>query len=313
MQGLELSQAFFEEYGKPMLEEQFPELMPYLATGLFGSGSECFGYDDIVSQDHDYEPCFCIFLPGVEIVDRRKEFLLERAYSKLPTEYRGIPRTKILPVGGARHGVFRISDFFLKAVGAEDGKLTMEQWLSIPEEALAEATNGRIFFDHWGEVSRIRNSLMYFPEDIRLKRLAGNLLLMAQAGQYNYRRCLLHGEEEAAQMAAVEFVKSALSVVFLLNRRYQPYYKWCFRTLRELSQLSHLCNPLYSLIATGNESKMAECKEVQIEAISKEIVSTLLNQGLTNQSLNELERQAYIVNAQIKDATLRNMHILAAV
>ena len=58
---------------------------------------------------------------------------------------------------------------------------------------------------------------------------------------------------------------------------------------------------------------MAECKEVQIEAISKEIVSALLNQGLTNQSLNELERQAYIVNDQIKDATLRNMHILAAV
>ena len=38
MNGLELSRAFFEECGRPMLETQFPELMPFLAAGLFGSG-----------------------------------------------------------------------------------------------------------------------------------------------------------------------------------------------------------------------------------------------------------------------------------
>ena len=63
MNGLELSRAFFEECGRPMLEAQFPDLMPYLAAGLFGSGSECFGYDDDVSRDHDFEPGFCLFLP----------------------------------------------------------------------------------------------------------------------------------------------------------------------------------------------------------------------------------------------------------
>ena len=90
MQGLDLSQAFFEEYGKPMLEEQFPELMPYLATGLFGSGSECFGYDDIVSHDHDYEPCFCIFLPGLTIVSHVSPFLRFTKYPfSQPSRKRG--------------------------------------------------------------------------------------------------------------------------------------------------------------------------------------------------------------------------------
>ena len=56
MNGLELSRAFFEECGMPMLTEQFSDLMPFLAAGLFGSGSECFGYDDDVSRDHDFEP-----------------------------------------------------------------------------------------------------------------------------------------------------------------------------------------------------------------------------------------------------------------
>ena len=29
MKGLELSRAYFGQFGRPMLEEQFPELLPY--------------------------------------------------------------------------------------------------------------------------------------------------------------------------------------------------------------------------------------------------------------------------------------------
>ena len=46
MQGLEISKLYFETYGRPMLEEQFPQVMPLLAAGLAGSGSECFSFDD---------------------------------------------------------------------------------------------------------------------------------------------------------------------------------------------------------------------------------------------------------------------------
>ena len=56
MNGLELAAAYFEEYGRPMLESEFPQLLPYLAVGLVGSGSECFGFDDDISRDHDMEP-----------------------------------------------------------------------------------------------------------------------------------------------------------------------------------------------------------------------------------------------------------------
>ena len=58
MKGLELSRSYFEEFGRPMLESQFPDLIPFLAAGLFGSGSECFGFDDLLSQDHDLSRVF---------------------------------------------------------------------------------------------------------------------------------------------------------------------------------------------------------------------------------------------------------------
>ena len=63
MKGLELSRKFYETYGAPMLHEKFPELEDKLAIGLVGDGSECFGYDDDISRDHDFEPGFCIFVP----------------------------------------------------------------------------------------------------------------------------------------------------------------------------------------------------------------------------------------------------------
>ena len=313
MNGLELSRAFFAEFGMPMLEREFPDQLPLLAAGLFGSGSECFGYDDSVSRDHDFEPGFCLFLPDESIVSRRTAFLMERAYAKLPREYLGVRREILSPVGGPRRGVLRISEFFSDKVGSPDGVLSLEQWLSIPENALAEATNGLIFFDAYGLVTEVRKRLSSFPEDVLRKRVAGNLLLMAQAGQYNYRRCLSHGELAAAQLAIVEFVESAMSAVFLLNRKYQPFYKWRFRAFRELPLLGDLADTFSFLLCSGNEDIIQTEKENMISEISLAVSSLLYEQELTGIPDPDLETQAYEVNNRIKDPNLRNSHILSAV
>ena len=313
MNGLELSRAFFEEYGRPMLKAPFPDLMPFLAAGLFGSGSECFGYDDDVSRDHDFEPGFCLFLPEEAVVDRRTAFLLERAYSKLPRTFGGVSRPVLQPVGGARHGVFRTTEFFQKLIGSPDGLLNLQEWLSIPEQALAEATNGELYFDSLGEVTRIRSALQFFPEDVRRKKLAGHLLLMEQAGQYNYARCLSHGETGAAQLAAGEFVSSAMSAVFLLNRRYQPFYKWRFRAFRELEKLSELAKPLEQILTSGNDAESAKTKMALIEQICAAVRAELRAQGLSDAQGEDLERHAYAVNDTIENSELRNLHVLAAI
>ena len=208
MTGLELGRAYWEAYGVPMIREQFPEYEEIIAAALTGSGSECYGFDDEVSRDHDFEPGFCLFIPGEEIVDRRTAFLLERAYAKLPAEFEGFTRQKLQPVGGQRHGVFRIDEYFTEKIGCPVEQMTMEQWLRLPEYALAEAVNGEVFRDDAGLLTDCRKALRDMPEDARRKRLTGRLLLMAQSGQYNYRRCLSHGEAGAAQLAVGEFVKT---------------------------------------------------------------------------------------------------------
>ena len=54
IKGLELAERFYLEYGAPMIKEKFPSLEGIIAAGLVGSCSECFGYDDGISRDHDF-------------------------------------------------------------------------------------------------------------------------------------------------------------------------------------------------------------------------------------------------------------------
>ncbi len=313
MKGLELSERFYLEFGAPMIHRDFPELEPMIAAGLAGSGSECFGYDDEFSQDHDFEPGFCLFIPDEDMIDSRTAFRLERAYAKLPKEFMGFRRSPLNPVGGNRHGVIRMSEFFKSKTGVLDSRITLKDWFFIPEQSLAEATNGKVFRDDLGRFTAIRRELAYMPADVRLKKLAGNLLVMGQTGQYNYKRCISRGDTAAAQLVMTEFVRSALNTIFLLNKTYIPYYKWSFRALKDLPLLSSLYGQLEYLISSTNSTDEAVKKEAVTEQICASVITVLNDQSITRFSGTEMEGHAYSVNNKVSDEEIRNLHILYAV
>ncbi len=309
MKGLELSEAFYKEYGEVMLARDFPDLLPHVAVGLVGAGSECLGFDDEASRDHDFEAGFCIFLPDEGTVDRAEAFRLERAYAALPKEFMGIKRSRLSPTGGDRHGVLRRADFLLEKTGTPDGHLTLRDFLYLPEQALLEATNGALFYDGDGAFTEIRTRLSYLPEDVRRKKLAGELLLMGQAGEYNLPRSLSRGDTAAAQLCATEFVKSALHFIFLLNRKYLPYYKWQFKALEAFPKLSRLSPSLLSLLCAPASENTRET----VKNLAEAFADALAEEGLIAKKRASLEEYAYAVNGGISDHTLRNLHILAGV
>ena len=313
MKGLELAEKYYHAFGESMIREQFPEWEGQIAAGLTGSGSECYGYDDSISADHDFEPGFCLFLPGEDVLDRRTAFQLERAYAKLPAEFEGYTRQKMAPAGGQRRGVFRREEYFREKLGCLPAEMTAADWLRLPDWALAEAVNGKIFRDDAGDMTRDREILRNMPEDIRRKRLAGHLLMMAQSGQYNYRRCLDHGETGAAQLAAGEFVNHAMAVAFLLEGRCMPYYKWSFRALKELPGGEDLGRSLEWLLSTGNVPEIAEDKYFCMEGIASDVIEKLQEQEMTKAVCGDLEKHAYSVNDSIADNGIRNLNILCCV
>ena len=144
----------------------------------------------------------------------------------------------------------RISDFYRRYTGSAGAPEELMQWLALPSHALAEATNGEVWRDDQGLFSSVRETLLTgMPEDVRLKKLAARVITMAQAGQYNYPRCVRHGELGAAMLALAEFVNAACGAVYLLNRRHMPYYKWQLRGMEGLERLAwmkerwNFCSP----------------------------------------------------------------------
>ena len=313
MKGIDLCRAYYKAYGEPMLQDKFPEVYAAAAVGLVGGGSECLGYDDEVSRDHDFEPSFCIFLRRGDFDDATL-FRLERAYASLPSEFEGVKRLDVQPVGGSRPGVIMIEDFLETKTGMNTVPSCDEDWFGIPEYSLRELTGGELFYDGAGTLSRIRANMSHYPQDVKLKKLAGYLLLAGQAGQYNYSRCISHGESGAAQLSAGEFVNHAMAITFLLAGKYMPYYKWRFRALRECSPLGELLSyPLEFLLTTDNSAKSVKIKSEVIEDIARMISDELCAQGLITATDSELERHAYAVNNKIKSVEIRNKHVLFAV
>ena len=311
MKGLEIAEKYYLEYGAPMMHEQFPELEGIVAVGLVGGGSECMGYDDEISRDHDFEPGFVLFLPPEEVVDRSLAFRLERAYAKLPAEFMGLKRNRDVSFDAGRHGVMRAADFFRSKVGDPEGDLSLEKWLTIPEHYLLEATNGKIFRDDLGIVTDVRRKLAYFPEDVRLKKLAGALMLAEQASNYNYERLLSRGDRAGAALAIGEYVREVISVIFLLARRYKPFYKWQFRALDDLPAYAPLIEDLESLLTTGNSTGEAVEKRSHIRRINGVLGEAIRAEGLSDYDGLHLDAFAHCVNGKIKDPSLRNMHIMA--
>ncbi len=309
MQGLEISRAFYRAYGRPMLEEQFPDVLGRIAVGLAGEGSECLGFDDELSRDHDFDAGFCLWIPAADA--EAYGFRLARAYARLPREFMGLRRSLVAPVGGDRHGVITVEDFYTRHLGAPTPPDTVERWLYTPSASLLAASNGEVFDDPLGAFSAVREVLRGgYPADIRRKKLAAHMVMAAQAGPYNYPRCLARGETGAAQLSVFEYVRHILSVIYLLNNRYEPFYKWAYRGLGDLPILGHIGDALTTLTETDNTPASAAVKAAMIEDISVLIITECTRQGLTEASCGDLEKHAYSILGGIRDATLRNRHIM---
>ena len=306
--GLTLSRRFFELYEDTLLKA-VPELSGRMAAGLCGEGSECYGFDDEVSEDHDFDPGFCLWLLPEDY--EKYGFRLYRAYEKLPREFEGRKRLPSDFIGPGRKGVFSIPEFYGRLLGCSRVPEDPMDWFRIPEYALSQATNGAVFRDPPGSFSRIREQLLLgYPQDVKLKKIAARAALMAQSGQYNYRRCLDHGEQEAAALSLQEFSGHCLAMLFLLNDTYMPYYKWQFRLLRELPFCRKEAEALSELILRG---PLKEGTGELVEEICKRIGSCLREQGLSDSPSDFLEAQGRSVTERIRDGRIRNMHLMEGV
>lgn len=262
---LERSREFYRQYGKHMLQEKFPEYVSRIAVGVVGEGSDCFGFDDFISADHDYAPGFSMWLTEADYKLIGSE--LQAAYDELVQKH-GLYGTEAGRLV-SRRKVTTVNRFYREILGtSENYELWAQESLhgrnreplslkGIEELCLAHATNGRIFRDDSGIFTLIRQNLRaYYPESERCVRIAAALHNFSQYAQSNYPRSMARKDDVTAGLCINKAVEVTMDLMYLLNKAYAPYYKWKKKGLETLPKLQEVI-PLLERAVILPEQKTA--------------------------------------------------------
>ena len=308
--GLSLARRFFQA-SLPVLNEHIPDIMARSAAGLVGEGSECLGVDDHISRDHDWGAAFCLWVPDELLASERER--IESAFALLPDAFEGHPVRMMPEARMGRVGPLPLRGFYRRFLGLDRAPATLQEWRAIPEYHLCSCTNGAVFMDSVGEFSAIREELLrYYPEDIRRKKIAARCMVMAQAGQYNLARALQRGETVTAMLASARFAEAALSMAFLLNRRFMPFYKWAPRLAQGLPILgTATVNILKKLAHTSWDDPNQAVPAVDaIESLCSAVAEELRRQGLASEPGSWLWPLGPSVQRGVKDPELRRLNVM---
>lgn len=298
LKGLELCRKYYEEYGTKMIGEKFPEYAGKIAVGLVGEGSDCMGYDDNISEDHDWGPDFCMWVTD-ETYEKIGERLKEE-YDKLPTEFMGYHRTKSAQ-GYGRRGVMTISGFYKRILNCE--RYEDIDWRMVDDYALATALNGEVFRDDEGIFSEFRNKLLQgYPESIRFLKLAEDAAKVSQNGQYNYFRMIKRNDRLTADILLAECIKNAMKLQHHICNVYPPHDKWLHRSLmglpggmeldRILSELHHCMNGMDSNMnndVNTDTSAAAATVENRVKELTEQLGSFFAAEMYENCDISDID------------------------
>ncbi len=265
---LHVCKRFYEMYGAKMIHEEFPDYEARIAVGLVGEGSECFGYDDAISRDHDFALGFCLWLSEEDY--RSIGAMVQKSYEQLLVDFgddflykNGIeaPTNSVNKVLSHRRGVSSVREFYENLLGVkvqktpEGGYILPDSWRQISEEKLAAATNGMVFRDDTGAFTKIRESLLeYYPTKVWMMRLAEKLHGFAQTAQTNYARMMARQDYVTASLCVTKGMQYTMEIIYLLNQKYAPYYKWMRKGMQSLSLIDSVAPILDRIAVIPNQA-----------------------------------------------------------
>lgn len=313
--GLTISREYYEAVGLPMLKDKYAGYYDQMTIGHLGEGSDCYGFDDVISRDHDWGIGFSIWLED-ELYDQIGESLTQD-YEELPKTWNGYERLTLL-TGRHRIGVHKVSDYIKYYIGVKaysewkaTGKLTRESFLQMESYQLAVLCNGDIYHvNDDSELIRLRQYLMQFYDDSTLcVLLAEHICRFGQNAQYNYSRMRQRGDDLSAWMMLAEGMKEALKVGYLCNQIYAPHDKWLVKGAETFTRLPELIEKIQSIYQaetirlrnqdsiTDPDQKNAEIVDQMIEELAVTLLEELLEQGyIGNARLITLSDGDYLDN-----------------
>ena len=194
VKALEASKNAFYMVKDDIFSDGLEDLLGRVSIGLVGPGSECYGYDDEISSDHDWGIGFCIWMDPRDYEGFGKVIYGKYVESLNQKSSAGDLKMRIRRAGESfprRIGPLDYKKFYQSIFADFTYPKTNSQWLNTRESDLSIATNGAVFIDNNKNFSTIRDHLLaYYPEDIIYKKLSYHLFFLGQMIQYNFFRSI---------------------------------------------------------------------------------------------------------------------------
>ena len=327
--GITLNRRLYWEVVRPLLDRHLPHL-PHSAS-LIGYGSDVFGYDTIMSTDHNWGPRLQLFL-GEEDYVTQVAAVDEMLRYNLPPKFAGYSVHYTLPdpndngtqrraeyTGGPINHLLElrtVDDYFKNRLGVTPSKpLTPQDWLALPEQKLLEMTSGQVYYDGLGTLAPARIRFVYYPRAVWLAKLAAQWHRIAEEEAFMGRTGELD-DELGSWIIAARLVRDLIRLSFLYARRYAPYSKWLGTAFSQLPIAAELAPLLLEVRHAGDwrtrEHSLIAAYSLLAEEHNRQGITPRLDSRTRDYFGRPYQvlfagRFAKAITAQIPDPTLRGL------
>lgn len=288
--GLQLNKGFYFDIIKPLIYKHYPNIR--YAAALTGHCSDAFGFDDYKSTDHVWGPRLQIFL-NEENFSELKDKLDTLFKYNLPFQYKGFPTNYKSVEGWFSNAymqykeVYPINHFIeietansfvnRDIVINKDWQIDFNDWLTFPIQNLFELTSGEIFYDGTGELTKARQALGFFPDEVLILRIF--ILWKAISEEQAFiGRCAEKNDKIGESIITNRIINKLMKICFYYEKRYYPYSKWFGLAFKKL-KISDIVSPLIEKAITSDKRKV---REAALNDLYIELVHKHNSLGLTN-------------------------------
>jgi hypothetical protein len=274
---IDTSRDFFHQIVLPVLQREFPDETAQSVFGAFGLGSEVLRLDDEYSRDHLWGIRINVLMPTDGSNDKR-EAILKTLKENMPSSFQG-HEFQELGDAVAGLGIQTPSEFFSMTIGIDRPPVTHEEWLALPDEDIMHVINGELWHDPVGQFTALRQTLnAYYPEPVRLRRMAHWCRYYSGMGVYALKRAILRDNEVFAATAFGKAIRWGIQLAFMLDKHYFPYDKWLLDFFKRLPRM-------YDRLSTLVEESVRlstpwERKVTLLDQISDILDATMVEDGL---------------------------------
>ena len=266
--GLKLSELYYKEVVKPILDNDFPELV--YSAALIGWGSEVLGYDTEISRDHHWGPRLLLLLSENDHLEL-KDKIGQKLSEKLPYEFmgystsfskaedNGVRIAEKITSGPVKHmvDIYTIKSLWKMCLKFDPYKeITSIDWLTFPQQRLLVLTAGAVYHDGLKELEDMREKFRYYPKEVWLYLLASQWTKISQEEAFVGRTGAV-GDELGSQVVGSRLVREIMKLCFLMEHKYHPYTKW-FGTAFSKLDIAPKLSPLLSKVLLSSSWKERE-------------------------------------------------------